>query len=410
MALNAHRVFSGATDNNFLTALNVDPDKLDRLRDVRDTVRERLKTAFGQWSEYSTREALFEAAAAAQETLRPKFRMQGSFAYRTLNEPAQKPQEIDLDDGMFIPVSFLADRAGGHPALVHTGYFALVEAALAPLCDENDWELETDLPSCVRIRLDDGAHMDVALYAIPDDEFAVLLEKAAAVTQDSVSVFESADLSDMMYRELDASQIMLAHREEGWKPSDPRKLDDWVQESVDAHGAQFRRVCRYLKGWRDFQWPASRLASIALMACAREAFDANPSIAENRDDLRLLDVAERLPALLRERIDNPVVDGQRLDEKWSPEQRTEYAAVAEELAARLRHALFGTDAKQAALGEIIRAFGERIPNDTRLIISDDPDPSTIASPAVLKQGLLGEMADRAHEREAVNKDGDGRYG
>lgn len=410
MALNAHRVFSGTTDNNYLTALNVDPDKEGRLRKVRDTVRDTLRSAFRQWAEHTTRDALFETAAAHQASLQPKFRMQGSFAYRTLNEPAQKPQEIDLDDGMFLPVSYLADQGGSHPALVHTGYFAVVESALAPLCADNDWELETDLPSCVRIRLDDGAHMDVALYAIPDAEFEVLVEKAAVNAQDRVIVLESADFSEKMYRQLDANQIMLAHREEGWKPSDPRKLDDWVQESVNAYGAQFRRICRYLKGWRDHQWPACRLASIALMACVREAFDAGPVIAENRDDLRLLDVAERLPKLLRQQIDNPVVEGQRLDEKWSSEQRADFAAKAEELAQRVRQALHGTDAKQTALNELIAAFGSRIPNDATLISSDDPNPPAVASPAILSMGLLGEMAERAQERAVVSKDGDGRYG
>lgn len=410
MTLNAHRVFSGSTDNNYLTALTVDPDKEMQLREVRDAVREALKRAFREWSTHTTMDALFESASAAQDTLQPKFRMQGSFAYRTLNEPAQEPQEIDLDDGMFLPVSYLADQGGSHPALVHTGYFALVEAALAPLCAENDWQLETDLPSCVRIRLDDGAHMDVALYAIPDAEFEVLVEKAAMNAQDRVAVFESADFSDVMYRQLDANQIMLAHREEGWKPSDPRKLDDWVQESVNAYGAQFRRICRYVKGWRDFQWPSCRLASIALMACVREAFDAGPVIADNRDDLRLLDVADRLPNLLRQRIDNPVVEGQRLDEKWSPEQRSDFVSQAETLAAAVRQALQGTDAKQAALNELIGAFGSRIPNDISLISSDDPNPPAVASPAILTMGLLGEMKERAQEREAVSKDGDGRYG
>jgi hypothetical protein len=410
MALNAHRVFSGTTDNNYLTALSVDPDKEGQLRKVRDAVRETLRGAFRQWSEHTTMDALFEAAAASQAALQPKFRMQGSFAYRTLNEPAQKPQEIDLDDGMFLPVSYLADQGGSHPALIHTGYFAVVESALARLCSDNDWELETHLPSCVRIRLDDGAHMDIALYAIPDAEFEVLVEKAAFDAHDRLAVLQSTDFSEGMYRQLDANQIMLAHREEGWKPSDPRKLDDWVQEGVNAYGAQFRRICRYLKGWRDHQWPACRLASIALMACAREAFDAAPAIADNRDDLRLLDVADRLPNLLRQQIDNPVVDGQRLDEKWTPEQRADFVARAEELAARVRQALQGTDAKQAALNELITAFGTRIPNDISLISTDDPNPPAVASPAVLKMGLLGEMAERAQEREAVSKDGDGRYG
>lgn len=410
MALNMHRVFDNTTNNNYLAAITVESRKEEDLRSVRDTVRGTLKAAFKDWSSIVTMDALFEAASASKETLQPKFRMQGSFAYRTLNEPAQKPQEIDLDDGMFLPVSYLTEQGGSHPALIHTGYFAVVEAALAPLCDENGWALETDLPSCVRIRLGDDVHMDVALYAIPDEEFEVLVEKAAFDSVDRVMMRDAIEITDVTYRALDPNQIMLAHREEGWKPSDPRKLEDWVRDSVAKYGPQFRRVCRYLKGWRDYQWSECRLASIALMACVRKAFDAAPTIAENRDDQRLLDVAKRLPDLLRSQIDNPVVDGQRLDEKWSPEQRAEYVERAEELAARVDQAMHGMGAKQSALNELIAAFGRRVPNDVTLISSDDPNPPVVSAPAVLSSGLLSEMAERAQKRDAVEKDGDGRYG
>lgn len=410
MGLNAHRVFDNTTDNNYLTAITVESKKEDGLRSVRDLVRNTLKAAFKDWSSVVTMDALFEAASAARDTLQPKFRMQGSFAYRTLNEPAQKPQEIDLDDGMFLPVSYLAEHGGSHPALVHTGYFTVVEAALIPLCDDKGWELKTDLPSCVRIRLGKDVHMDIALYAIPDDEFEVLVEKAAFDSIDRAMMRDATEISDTTYRALDPNQIMLAHREEGWKPSDPRKLEDWVREGVSLYGPQFRRICRYLKGWRDHQWSECRLASIALMACVREAFDSNPKIAENRDDLRLLDVAERLPELLRHQIDNPVVPGQRLDEKWNDDQRRDYVSRAEQLAERVGYALRGTDAKQAALNELIAAFGDRLPNDVALVSMDDPNPPAVSSPAVLSSGLLSEMAERAQAREAVEKDGDGRYG
>ena len=97
--------------------------------------------------------------------------MQGSFAYRTLNEPAHNPpQEIDLDDGVFVPVSFLNDSGRARPALISSGYFAAVEALPAPICVLNGWKLIDDKPSCVRVELDGSAHIDLALYAIPDAE------------------------------------------------------------------------------------------------------------------------------------------------------------------------------------------------------------------------------------------------
>lgn len=413
MALNAHRVFSNSTENNFLAALTVDAKKQDQLRNARDEIRGTLRTAFQDWSVLVESRELFETAAAQRDRLTPKFRMQGSFAYRTLNEPSQVPQEIDLDDGMFMPVTYLAENGSSHPGLISDGYFSAVEGALAPLCNSRGWTLQTDLPSCVRVRLDDGAHVDVALYAIPDDEFEVLLEKAAVDAfdqNDRVEIYEGIEFSDQVYRQLAANQIMLAHRDEGWKPSDPRKLDEWFHEGLNVHGEQFRRVCRYLKGWRDHSWPTSRLASIALMACARDAFDADRSIPQDRDDLRILDVAKRLPAMLNGRIPNPVVDGQRLDEKWESEARQDYVDQAEALAHRIEDALFGTDEKQVSVSLLIAAFGTRIPNDVSLIVSDEPPPEAVAAPAILSTGMLGEMGERAAKRDVVRKDGDGRYG
>ena len=184
---------------------------------------------------------------------------------------------------------------------------------------------------------------------------------------------------------------MLAHRLEGWKPSDPRKLEDWFKQAVQKFGEQLRRVCRYLKGWRDQQWELCRLASIALMAAVVQAYeevqDAAPA---NRDDLALLMIAERLPEVLSGIIDNPVVAGQRLDEGWTREQRAEFVATAEVLLRHLRDGLMGTDDPEVAIAKLIAAFGPRIPDDPDLVQTEKmraPNAkSAIASPAVLKSG------------------------
>src|SRR5205085_2773416 len=110
-------------------------------------------------------------------------------------------------------------------------------------------------PSCVRIRISDEAHIDLALYAIPDLEFGRLVEKAALAESTFArdefrrEMQEAIALDQAVYANLRSDQIMLAHREEGWKPSDPRKLEDWFTGAVKKFGDQLRRVSRYLKGW-----------------------------------------------------------------------------------------------------------------------------------------------------------------
>ncbi|MGX7705588.1 CBASS cGAMP synthase [Methylobacterium sp. Gmos1] len=417
MALNAHRVFTGPADaDHYLAALTLEKRREDILRAARDACRNAIRSGLRAWESQFQSKALFEAviAGSAPSSLKPKFRMQGSFAYRTLNNPAQSPpQEIDLDDGVFVPISYLKNNGQVHPALLSSGYFAAVEALLAPVCDRNSWRLITDKPSCVRVEISSDAHIDFALYAIPDEEFRQLVEAeilAKSITaQDGVILREQIEFAEDVYRGLREDQIMLAHRQEGWKPSDPRKLEDWFREALRRHGEQVRRVCRYLKGWRDNEWEACRLSSIALMSCVVTVYDeAGEKPADNRDDLALLAVAERLPALLQARIGNPVVEGQYLDEGWAPDDRVSFIKGAEALLSQLRDSISVTDNTRHALASLIRAFGNRLPDDHTLIKPEEG--ASIAAPQVLSSGLIKQMGGQQEPQQAVKREGDRRYG
>ncbi|MFG1225637.1 CBASS cGAMP synthase [Xanthobacter wiegelii] len=417
MTLNAHRIFTGPVDaDHYLAALTLETDRINKLRDARDACREGLRSGLRNWSTLVNDQLLFERAivASAPTSLKPKFKMQGSFAYRTLNDPAKAPpQEIDLDDGVFVPVSFLSDHGRVHPALISSGYFKAVEAALKPVCDAHGWTLDTDKSSCVRVRLDDGAHIDFALYAIPDAEFEELVEAAAATRvladESRLSLHEQLEFAETVYQNLREDQIMLAHRTEGWKPSDPRKLGDWFRAALKMHDEQLRRVCRYLKGWRDFQWEASRLSSISLMVCVVTTYDeAATPVATNRDDLALLAVCERLPGLLAKPIANPVVPGQFLDEGWSDRERQTMIAAAEELLQRVQEALRGTDSADRALESLVCAFGDRLPDNPALIISETAPE--VSMPGVLTSGLVKEWGKENAPDQPVKREGERRYG
>lgn len=417
MPLNTHRIFTGPADaDHYLAALTLEAEREAMLRSARDTCREAIRAGLRSWANVIHKSRLFEivAAGVAPAVLKPKFKMQGSFAYRTLNDPARcPPQEIDLDDGVFVPVSFLNDNGRAHPALISSGYFSAVEALLAPVCEDKGWTLVTDKPSCVRVELASDAHIDFALYAIPDGEFEELVESEvlakALNAQDRAMLQDQIELAEDLYRGLREDEIMLAHRKEGWKPSDPRKLEDWFRSALRQHGEQLRRICRYLKGWRDFHWETCRLSSIALMACVVTIYDeAAQAPAENRDDLALLVVAERLQALFGGRIANPVVDGQFLDEGWSSEDRGTFIAEANALLARLREAITGSDSPQRALGSLTRAFGDRLPDDHGLIKADNS--GKVLAPAVLTSGLIKQMGNEREPQQAVKREGDRRYG
>jgi hypothetical protein len=417
MGINANRAFFRAgQQDTFLASLTVGESDKQSLRTTRDEVRNAIRSGFQDWDAFLDRQQLFESAALAttfaydaKPKLSPKFKMQGSWSYHTLNcTTTEPPQEIDLDDGVFMPVSFLTQNGSNHPAIVSSAYFDVIEKILAPLCKKNGWTLVTDKPSCVRVEVTRGAHVDLALYAIPDRDYAVLVEKAAAssMTFDARAEVAAMSFSEHFYKELPTDHIMLAHRDEGWKPSDPRKLEDWFQEALGEHGEQLRRVCRYLKGWRDHNWDSCRLSSIALMACTITAFDQAVSTPDDgRDDKALLLVARRLPELLKSRIVNPVVDGQFLDEGWSPECRSSFISKAEKLASDISNALDAGNTNQAAI-ILSCSLGRHMSTDVDHYTMD----GVPGAPAILSEGILRDIGNEPDARSSVKVGGDSRYG
>src|SRR5262249_25718987 len=130
--------------------------------------------------------------------LRPRFRMQGSAAYHTLNEPAKKPpQQVDFDDGVYVPTNFIGAASKNQPLLASQAYCRAVEAALEVLCDREEWELDRSKSSCVRVQIATDAHIDLPLYAIPDNEFESL-QKSLGSAQSAEDIM----LAEAIYRAL----------------------------------------------------------------------------------------------------------------------------------------------------------------------------------------------------------------
>lgn len=405
-AFNAHRVFTDSpTGSDYLKNITPPDQQVAELRAARDEIRATIREDARTWALRMRPERLIEKAVppgVEPRLVQPKFRMQGSLAYDTLNAPAESPpQEIDLDDGLFLPVSFFEVQGRLTPGLLSSGLFRLVEAALVPLCRRRKWELNATKPSCIRVQVSTAAHIDIALYAIPDEDFAVLVEKTARdqSLQPTEGLTRANELSEELYSRIPRDHIVLAHREEGWKPSDPRQLEDWFRASVKDHGPQLRRICRYLKAWRDHQWETNKLSSIALMYCAVQAYKAvGDELLSSRDDFALVRVAELLPKLLSAAVPNPVVDGQRLDESWSTEDRRAFASAAQELAASLRASLTAKASPMEVLVELSETFGDRIPRDPALVRQESPSSATIK-----------DLGQTVAVQEAVQKHGGGRY-
>lgn len=285
----------------------------------------------------------------------PRFFTQGSWAYQTLNAPAQDPQQADVDDGCYLPLSFVSKTT--RPSVAATVFFAAAEEALLPLVKDQRWTLITDKPTCIRIEISPYAHIDVPLYAIPDHEFATL-------TKAAVQDYGYLDLQEaVMKAQRDAwtalprNSVLLAHRECNWMESDPRPVKDWFLAEVAARGEQLRRVVRYLKAFRDWKWASGGPTSILLMAAAAPLFEKR----DRRDDVALLDVVTALPAKLRGGVNNPVDDTESLTMRLGKEMVEEAAKQFEAFEKILRGALDAGNEAQAC-SWMIGEFGPRFPN------------------------------------------------
>jgi hypothetical protein len=386
--LNAHRLLRDASNQvGYLYNLNVRDSKRRQLENARDKIRNDLRASFRDLHKSVKISGLVEqrdiGLAGALQQLRPRFRMQGSAAYHTLNDPAKKPpQQVDFDDGVFVPTSFIGGASKNRPLLASKGYFRAVEAALEPLCANEGWELDRTKSSCVRVQIDTDAHIDLPLYAIPDNEFETL-RKSHGSPQEGTHSADEIILTEAIYRALPQDRVMLAHRKDGWIESDPRKIEDWFKEALDDHGDALRYVCRYVKGWRDFQWGEPCLSSIAIMKCVIVAYDElGGEVAENRDDVALLMATKRLPVLLSKPIENPVIKGHFLDADWTPEEREDIVLRAQTLYDALDDALNHNLHKLVAINTLRKLFGSRIPNDETLLSIVGAEDEVLSYPAI----------------------------
>lgn len=289
----------------------------------------------------------------------PRFFTQGSWAYKTLNAPAQPPQQADVDDGCYLPLSFLNQTDS--PSVAADVFFDVAQKALADLVKERGWTL-SGKPTCIRVEISALAHIDIPLYAIPDKEFETLVkaENARRAVLDGIGNFAEAAMDS--WEELPKTKVLLAHREEGWMHSDPRPVKEWFVDQVETRGVQLRRVVRYLKAYRDWTWKTGGPSSILLMAAASPLFVKQ----DRRDDQALVDVVKQLPAALRMGVNNPVNQEEsftdRLRASSDDVDMVEQVALQfEDLGRRLRAAMDAGNAEQACTW-LQGLFGPRFPD------------------------------------------------
>lgn len=362
--------------DRFVNALNITEAQDAMLRDARRKVRAAVRAAFTEARRYLSQK-VNEADLALIAQIRPKFMSQGSYVYGTLNTPCHPSQEIDLDDGVYLPMAFINKE----PRLSMRWFFEVVDGALRELADREGWVFKTK-PTCARLALTgQQAHIDVPLYAVPDERHAAMTAQFAALDREAslTEALFKADLSIARQVRLDENEVYLAVRDEGWRQSDPLKIATWFSQEIalrsDASGQRLRRICRFLKAWRDFTWESGGPSSITLMACA---VDAYPTDDKNRDDYALYQVVSQLADKLAGEIENPAENGRR--EVLYPREGMDTEQIAEkarDLAREVHNAVCTCDTTSGVVRCYVGKFGRRIPDNEAWVVATLP--ATVAA-------------------------------
>lgn len=326
---------------------------------------------------------LNEDARAAFLKLSPRFWTQGSFTYDTLNKPYKTPpQEMDIDDGTYLPMVFFDEK----PVIGHQLLVLLVDTSLKSLVAENKgWQFEAKR-TCGRLKIPNkDVHIDVPMYAIPEDKF---LERERVIKESfnaraSLEGFDSIAVQDSKIYELDSDCVNLAVRahDQKWMKSDPKVVDDWFRESCGRIGIHLRKICRILKAWRDAQWQnGGGPSSISLMAATVDIL--NHKYVDTKDfGSTMLTIAKELPTTFRNGVESPDESDERplfLHESEHTEKENEIVEKMEQLAASLESAL-NAETREKALNILNLNFGQRVTNAS-LIVSIAAAPAFASEP------------------------------
>lgn len=319
------------------------------------------------------------------EKVSPRFRTQGSWAYRACVQPAQSSQEMDWDYGVYLPVD--AWEEAGSPRVAASAYFELVERLLAELCEKEGWQPgDEDKPRCIRVHVGQSAHIDVALYAAPKEKFLQVndrriefadMQKAMDAASNRQLLAEAYEIEPEQDWD-DFDDFMVATRDGEWERSDAEAIARWFRDQAVAQGDQLRRTWRYLKAWRDLQWETGGPSSVLLMLAATRHFDKWPA----RDDRTLAAVAQAVAdAVLHDYVEDGI-DPEHNFNRMDTKTRLDAHNRLTQLATTLHQAMTepGLD-KSAVLAVLRRQFGVRLPHREADILDEHPADRVRSTPA-----------------------------
>lgn len=405
--------------DGLISKLKLGKTESDKLKALRQKVRERTRDVFKEAREVATdarkqtltlesvrfkleqtnvrylspsdRGALarliFEMEDEARDDFikfQPRFWTQGSFQYDTLNRPFHPGQEMDIDDGTYMPMTVFESE----PSIGHTLLLLLVDTSLKSLEAENDGWVYEEKNTCGRIKIpQEKTHIDVPMYAIPKEQFQTKQTAAdsAHIIKSADSMFESLsanlDMREAYLVESDKVNLALRQGARRWSISDPKIVEDWFNDSCKRIGGHLRSICRFMKAWRDAQWEVGGPSSISLMTAVVNILDRE---AHNGSDLTetMKLVARLLPNEFCNGLESPDDTDEKLLFPAECDHNVHQRTIVETMRS-LQGILLDAESsssKEEALRKINEAFGKRVTNAS-LITSIAAAPAFHTSPS-----------------------------
>ncbi|QNT38786.1 hypothetical protein ICJ54_14525 [Pseudomonas asiatica] len=347
-------LYSSNEHTTFLKELDLGDSERQNINSARSDVRDALRTKLPA--------ALRDRGYEGKEC-NPKFFIQGSWAYKTLNRPCQTPpQQSDVDDGVYLPMSIVTEE--NRPTMAIKDFRAAVWDVLKPLCDEKGWELLSKA-TCLRVEISTFAHIDLPLYAIPDDQYEKIVVSMEERNYTLIKALATDSQQDC-WKKLPSDKILLAC-EDKWIVSDPLKMKEWFELEISDKEEQLRRVIRYIKAFRDKQWDKGGPSSILMMAAACPLFEFH----YKRDDLALLHVVKGLPDALRNGVKSPIDSKVYLTDALGEEGVAEAAEKFTTFGTYLEASIADSAQKDMACRWMRDMLGDRFP-DRPDLIKDQP--------------------------------------
>ncbi|TWR24794.1 hypothetical protein FPZ43_18025 [Mucilaginibacter pallidiroseus] len=228
---------------DFNASISLTHDRKKKLKKSRKNLRDRIREDFKQ---------------NHKDEIKPKFTSQGSSEMKTTINPIPRTIEqdgitktitkYDTDDGIYF-IGPLSQRKSVQT--YHNWIWDAVDGYTGvPPVDKN---------TCVRTKFSDGRHIDQPIYFI-----------------------------DEAYPD----EPKLAHKRDGWSPSDPRAFSNWFNDQA-AKNEQLRRFVKYLKAWCDYQNYQDNSKKMPT-GFVMTIWAANNFSANSRDDVGFKDTLENI--------------------------------------------------------------------------------------------------------------------